>query len=93
MKTNKEQSLFGVQLLILCVFKCQAEKKLKAQLTSLEQQHSKTREALKDKEDEVGKQRELLKTMQKSLEDEVKKLKGQVTQLQEAGVKKVSNFR
>lgn len=62
------------------------------QLTSLEQQHTKTQETLKEKEKELEKLRAQLKSTQGSLEEEIKKLKGQVTELQEAGVKKVSSI-
>lgn len=60
------------------------------QLTSLEQQHTKTQETLREKENELEKLRMQLKTTQGSLEEEIKKLNGQVTELKEAGVKKVS---
>lgn len=60
------------------------------QLTSLEQQHTKTRETLREKENELEKLRTQLKMTQGSLEEEIKKLNGQVTELKEAGVKKVS---
>lgn len=60
------------------------------QLTSLEQQHTKTRETLREKENELEKLQTQLKMTQGSLEEEIKKLNGQVTELKEAGVKKVS---
>lgn len=60
------------------------------QLTSLEQQHTKTQETLREKENELEKLRTQLKMTQGSLEEEIKKLNGQVTELKEAGVKKVS---
>lgn len=69
----------------------QAEKKLKGQLTSLEQQHSKTQGALKEKENEVEKLQTQLKTTQGSFEEEMKKLKGRLTELQEVNAKKVSS--
>lgn len=60
------------------------------QLTSLEQQHTKTQETLREKENELEKLRTQLKMTQGSLEEQIKKLNGQVTELKEAGVKKVS---
>uniref|UniRef100_A0A8C2ZJA6 Early endosome antigen 1 n=1 Tax=Cyclopterus lumpus TaxID=8103 RepID=A0A8C2ZJA6_CYCLU len=57
-----------------------AEKKLKVQLTTLEQQRSNTQAALKEKEKELEKLRAQLKTSKGSFEDEMKKLKGQVTE-------------
>lgn len=74
------------------MFKYQAEKKLKVQLASVEQQRSKTQETVKLKETELEKMRAELKTIQGSLEEEVKKLKGQVTELQDVCVKKVRSF-
>lgn len=62
------------------------------QLTTLEQQHSKTQEAVKEKETELEKLRAQLKTAQGSFEGEMKKLKGQVAQLQEVNVKKASSI-
>lgn len=70
--------------------KCQAEKKLQVQLTTAEQQHTKTQEALKEKENQLEKQRAQLKTAQGSFGEEMKKLKGQVAELQEVNVKKAS---
>lgn len=78
--------------IMLCVYKCQAEKKLKVQLTTLEQQHSKTLEALKEKANESEKLRAQLKTAQGSFEEEMKKLKAQLAQLQEANVKTASRI-
>lgn len=77
---------------LLCVYKCQTEKKLKMQLTTVEQQHSKAQEALKEKENQLEKLRAQLKTAQGSFEEEVKKLKGQVAELQEVNVKKASSI-
>lgn len=71
------------------MFKCQAEKKLKVQLTSVEQLHAKTQGTLKVKETELEKIQTELKTVKGSLEEEVKKLHGRVTELQDACVKKV----
>lgn len=62
------------------------------QLTTVEQQHSKTQEALKDKESQLEKLRAQLKTAQGSFEEETKKLKGQVAELQEVNVKKASSI-
>lgn len=62
---------------------------MRTQLTSSEQQHSKTQETLKEKEKEMEKVRAQLKTAQGSFEEEMKKLKGQVMELQGANVKKV----
>lgn len=66
------------------------------QLTSLEQQHLKAQETLKEKEKEMEKLQAQLKTAQGSFEEEVKKLKSQVMELQGVNVKKVrsiSNYR
>lgn len=65
---------------------------MKVQLTSFEQQHSKTQGTLKEKEAQLKKMQDQLKTVRGSLEEEVKQLKGQVADLQEAGVKKVRSF-
>lgn len=67
------------------------EKKLKVQLTTSEQQHSKTQEALKEKETEVEKVRAQLKAAQGSFEEEVKKLKSKVAELNEVNAKMVSS--
>lgn len=77
---------------MLSVYKCQAEKKLKAQLASLVQQHSKTQEVLKEKEKDSEKLQVQLKTAQGSFEEEMKKLRGKVAELQEVNVKKVSSI-
>lgn len=77
---------------LLCVYKRQAEKKLKVQLSTVEQQHSKSQEALKEKENQLEKLQAQLKTAQGSFEGEMKKLKGQVAELQEVNVKKASGI-
>ena len=77
---------------LLCVYKFQAEKKLKVQLTTLEQQHLKAQGALKEKEKELEKLQAQLKMSQGSFEEETKKLEGQVAKLQEVNVKKASNI-
>lgn len=65
---------------------------MKAQLTSFEQQHSKTQGTLKGKEEEFKKLQDQLKTVRGSMEEEAKRLSGQVAELQEAAVKKVRIF-
>lgn len=62
------------------------------QLSSLEQQHSKTQETIKEKEKKVEKLQQQLKTTQASLEEEIKKLRSQVTELQEVSNKKVRSI-
>lgn len=62
---------------------------MRTQLTLLEQQHSKTQETLKEKEKEMEKLWAQLTTAQGSFEEEMKKLKGQVMELQGVNVKKV----
>lgn len=84
--------LMQYQKVLLCVYKWQAEKKLKVQLTTLEQQHSKTQEALKEKENQLEKLRAQLKAAQGSFEEEMKKLKGQTAELQEFNAKKASSI-
>lgn len=69
----------------------QVEKSLTAKLTSLEQQHSKTQEVLKEKENSVQKLQAQLKATQGSFEQDRKKLQGQVAELKEVGVKKASS--
>lgn len=71
----------------------QAEKRLKVQLTSAEQQHLKAQEGLKEKQNQLEKLQAQLKTVQGNFEVETKKLKGQIAELQENGAKKASrNF-
>lgn len=60
-------------------------------LTSLEQQLSKTQEALKEKENGVQKLQAQLKAAQGSFEQDRKKLEGQVAELKEVSVKKASS--
>jgi len=62
------------------------------QLTALEQQRANTQVALKEKEKELEKLRAQLKTTKGSFEDELKKLKCQVSELQEVQVKKASSI-
>lgn len=59
---------------------------------TVEQQHSKTQEALKDKENQLEKLRAQFKTAQGSFEEEMKKLKGQIAELQEVNAKKASSI-
>lgn len=68
----------------------QAEKRLKVQLTSVEQQQLNTQEVLKEKQSQLEKLQAQLKTVQGNFEVETKKLKGQIAELQENGVKMVS---
>lgn len=71
----------------------QAEKRLKVQLTSAEQQQLKAREGLKEKQNQLEKLQAQLNTVQGNFEVETKKLKGQIAELQENGAKKASrNF-
>lgn len=70
--------------------KLQAEKKLGMQLTTVKQQHSKTQEVLKEKENQLEKLQAQLKMTQGSFEEEMKKLKGQITTLEESNAKKAS---
>uniref|UniRef100_A0A667ZMZ3 Early endosome antigen 1 n=1 Tax=Myripristis murdjan TaxID=586833 RepID=A0A667ZMZ3_9TELE len=77
------------QFQICCVFhKFQAEKNLKMQLASLEQQQLKTQEALKEKDSSVQNLQAQLKAAHGSLEQERKKLESQVKELQDVSVKK-----
>lgn len=62
------------------------------QLTTVEQQRSKTQEALKEKENQLEKLGAQFKTAQGSSEEEMKKLKGQIAELQEVNVKKASSI-
>lgn len=63
---------------------------MNVQLMTVGQQHSKTQEALKEKENQLEKLRAQFKTAQGSFEEEMKKLKGQIAELQEVNVKKAS---
>lgn len=76
----------------MCRLHFQAEKKLKVQLSTLEQQRSKTQGTLTEKEKELEKLRAQLKTAQGSFEEERKKMKAQVAELQESNVKKASRI-
>lgn len=64
---------------------------MKGQLTLLDQEHSKTQETLKQKEKELEKLQAQLKTAQGSFEEEIKKLKSQVADLEGMNVKKVGS--
>uniref|UniRef100_A0A673X225 Early endosome antigen 1 n=1 Tax=Salmo trutta TaxID=8032 RepID=A0A673X225_SALTR len=66
----------------------QAEKGLKMQLTVLTEQHTKTQDALKEKEKGVQQLQTQLKTAQGSFNQENKKLESQVSELQGAHAKK-----
>uniref|UniRef100_A0A8C8IH55 Early endosome antigen 1 n=1 Tax=Oncorhynchus tshawytscha TaxID=74940 RepID=A0A8C8IH55_ONCTS len=66
----------------------QAEKGLKMQLTVLTEQHTKTQEALKEKEKGVQQLQTQLKTAQGSFNQENKKLESQVSELQGAHARK-----
>lgn len=67
----------------------QAEKGLKMQLTVLTEQHTKTQDALKEKEKGVQQLQTQLKTAQGSFNQENKKLESQVSELQGAHARKV----
>lgn len=62
------------------------------QLTTVKQQHSKTQEVLKEKENQLENLQAQLKTTQGSFEEEMKKLKGQITTLDESNAKKASDL-
>lgn len=62
------------------------------QLTTVKQLHSKTQEALKEKENQLAKLQAQLKTTQGSFEEEMKNLKGQITTLEESKAKKASDL-
>uniref|UniRef100_A0A4W5LTG0 Early endosome antigen 1 n=1 Tax=Hucho hucho TaxID=62062 RepID=A0A4W5LTG0_9TELE len=72
---------------ILCL-PLQAEKGLNMQLTALTEQHTKTQEALKEKEKGVQQLQAQLTTAQGSFSQEKKKLESQVTELQGSHAKK-----
>lgn len=72
--------------------KLQAEKKLEMQLSAVKQQHSKSQEVVKEKESQLEKLQVQLKTTQGSFEEELKRLKGQITTLEQSNVKKASDF-
>ena len=73
---------------ILCL-PLQVEKGLNMQLTALTEQHTKTQEALKEKEKGVQQLQAQLTTAQGSFSQEKKKLESQVTELQGSHAKKV----
>lgn len=75
---------------LLSLLKCQVEKKLKLQVASVEQQNLKSQEVLREKEQNLGKLEAQLKTATGSYEEEMKKLKGQIVELEKLRVKKVS---
>lgn len=72
--------------------KLQAEKKLEMQLSAIKQQHSKTQETAKAKEGQLEKLQAQLKTTQGSFEEELKRLKGQITTLEQTNAKKASDI-
>lgn len=74
----------------LGVLKLQAEKKLEMQLSAVKQQLSKTQETVKEKEGQLEKLQAQLKTSQGSFEEQLKRLKGQITTLEQTNVKKAS---
>lgn len=67
-----------------------AEKRLKVQLTSVEQQQVKAEEGLKQKQKQLEKLQAQLQTVQGAFEVDTKKLKGQIAELQENGARKAS---
>lgn len=73
-----------------CFSTWQVEKRLKVQLTSVEQQQLNVQEVLKEKQNQLEKLQAQLKTVQGSFEVETKKLKGQIAELQENGAKMAS---
>lgn len=62
------------------------------QLATLEQQRSDSEGALTEKEKELEKLQAQLKAATGSFEEEMKKLKGQVAELQQVNVKKASSI-
>lgn len=72
------------------VSKWQAEKRLKEQLMSVEQQQVKAQEGVKEKQNQLEKLQAQLQTVQGCFEVEAKKLKGQIAEFQENGAKKAS---
>lgn len=80
--------LFNAVVLKGSVLKLQAEKKLEMQLSAVKQQHSKTQEAVKEKEGQLEKLQAQLKTTQGSFEEELKRLQGQITTLEQSNAKK-----
>lgn len=80
--------LFNAVVLKGSVLKLQAEKKLEMQLSAVKQQHSKTQEAVKEKEGQLEKLQAQLKTTQGSFEEELKRMQGQITTLEQSNAKK-----
>lgn len=64
---------------------------MKSQLAALTEQHTKTQEALKEKEKGVQQLQAQLKTAQGSFGQEKKQLESQVTELQGENAKKASS--
>lgn len=62
------------------------------QLSAIKQQHSKTQETVKEKESQLEKLQAQLKTTQGSFEEELKRLKGQITTLEQTNAKKASDI-
>lgn len=62
------------------------------QLSTVEQQHSKAQEALKERGNQLEKVQAQLKATQGSFEEETKKLKCQIAEFQECNVKKASRI-
>lgn len=61
-------------------------------LNSGELLHSKSQEALKEKENQLEKLRVHLRKAQGSFEEEMKKLKGQIGEIQDFNMKRVSSI-
>lgn len=70
----------------------QIEKRLEMQLSASKQQHSKTQETMKEKESQLEKLQAQLKTTQGSFDEELKRLKGQITTLEQTNAKKASDI-
>lgn len=62
------------------------------QLSTVEQQHSKAQETLKERGNQLEKLQAQLKAAQGSFEEETKKLKCQIAELEECNVKKASRI-
>lgn len=65
---------------------------MKMQLSTVEQQHSKAQEMLKERGNQLEKLQAQLKATQSSFEEEMKKLKCQIAEFQECNVKKASRI-
>lgn len=65
---------------------------MKTQLSTVEQQHSKAQDTLKERGNQLEKLQAQLKATQGSFEEETKKLKSQIAELQECNVKKASGI-